>query len=152
MSHDDVIKHFPRPFVCWIHRSPVNSPHKGQWRGALMSSLICVWTNGWISNRDAGDLRSRRARYDATVMMCKVSAILFRPRCGKLLNNGWHSQVFHLQIASMQFWIVAVTFHHNCRNTLEITLSERQFIYYYVTKLSPKQTCISFLRVIQWQK
>ena len=33
-SHDDVIKwkHFPRywPFVRGIHRSPVNSPHKGQ--------------------------------------------------------------------------------------------------------------------------
>ena len=28
-----------------IHRSPVNSPHKGQRRGALMFSLICVWTN-----------------------------------------------------------------------------------------------------------
>ena len=46
-DHDDVIewKHFPRywPFVRGIHRSPVNSPHKGQWRGALMFSLICVW-------------------------------------------------------------------------------------------------------------
>ena len=39
-THDDVIKwiHFPRywPFVRRIHRSPVNSPHKGQWRGALI--------------------------------------------------------------------------------------------------------------------
>ena len=47
LLHDDVIewKHFPRywPFVRGIHRSPVNSPHKGQWRGALMFSLICVW-------------------------------------------------------------------------------------------------------------
>ena len=38
--HDDVIKwkHFPRrwPFVWEIHRSSVNSPHKGQWRGALI--------------------------------------------------------------------------------------------------------------------
>ena len=25
-----------------VHRSPVNSPHKGQWRGALMFSLICA--------------------------------------------------------------------------------------------------------------
>ena len=25
-----------------IHRSPVNSPHKGQWRGALIFSLICA--------------------------------------------------------------------------------------------------------------
>ena len=45
-SHDDVIKwkHFPRywPFVRGIHRSPVNSPHKGQWRGALMFSLMCA--------------------------------------------------------------------------------------------------------------
>ena len=48
--HDDVIKckHFPRywPFVRGIHRSPVNSPHKGQWRGALIFSLICIWING----------------------------------------------------------------------------------------------------------
>ena len=47
--HDDVIKwrHFPRywPFARGIHRWPVNSPHKGQWRGALMFSLICFWTN-----------------------------------------------------------------------------------------------------------
>ena len=37
--HDDVIKwkQFPRywPFVRGIHRSPVNSLHKGQWRGAF---------------------------------------------------------------------------------------------------------------------
>ena len=43
-THDDVIKwkHFLRywPFVRGIHRSPVNTPHKGQWRGALMFSLI----------------------------------------------------------------------------------------------------------------
>ena len=26
------------------HRSPVDSPHKGQWRGALMFSLICAWS------------------------------------------------------------------------------------------------------------
>ena len=49
--HDDIIKwkHFLRywPFVWGIHRSPVNSPHKGQWRGALMFSLICAWLNEW---------------------------------------------------------------------------------------------------------
>ena len=71
-SHDDVIKwkHFPRywPFVRGIHRSPVNSPHKGQWRGALMFSLICVWINGWVINREAGDLSRYRAHYDVTVM------------------------------------------------------------------------------------
>ena len=69
----DVIKwnHFPRywPFVRGIHRSPVNSPHKGQWRGALMFSLICVWINGWVNNREAGDLRRHRAHYDVIVMV-----------------------------------------------------------------------------------
>ena len=70
--HDDVIKwkQFPRywPFVRGIHRSPVNSPHKGQWRGALVFSLICVWINGWVNNREAGDLRRYRVHYDVTVM------------------------------------------------------------------------------------
>ena len=50
--HDDVIvtkwKYFKRywPFVRGIYRSPMDSPHKGQWRGVLKFSLICAWTNG----------------------------------------------------------------------------------------------------------
>ena len=48
---------------------PVNSPHKGQWRGAVMFSLICVWINGWVNNREAGDLRRYRTHYDVTIMM-----------------------------------------------------------------------------------
>ena len=76
--HDDVIKWklFPRywPFVRRIHRSPVNSPHKGQWRGALMLSLISVWINDWVNNGEAGDLRRYRIHYDVTVMF-----------------HGWHS-------------------------------------------------------------
>ena len=52
-----VSNHQPHwPFVRGIHRSPVNSPHKGQWRGALMFSLICAWINAWVNNREAGDL------------------------------------------------------------------------------------------------
>ena len=71
-GHDDAIKwkHLPRhwPFVRGIHRSPVNSPHKGQWRGALMFSQICAWISGWVNNREAGDLRRHRAHYDVIVM------------------------------------------------------------------------------------
>ena len=47
--HDDVIK--------WK-----------QWRGALVFSLICAWTNGWANNRDAADLRRSRPHDDVTVM------------------------------------------------------------------------------------
>ena len=45
-----------------------NSPHKGQWRGALVFSLICAWINGWVNNREAGDLRCHRGHYDVNVM------------------------------------------------------------------------------------
>ena len=43
---------FPRywPFVRGIHRSLVNSPHRGQWRGSLMFSFICglnKQSSGW---------------------------------------------------------------------------------------------------------
>ena len=72
LFHYDVIKwkHFPRywPFVWGIHRSPVNSPHKGQWRRALMFSLISAWINGWVNNREVGDLRRQLAHYDVIVM------------------------------------------------------------------------------------
>ena len=47
-----------------------NSPHKGQSRGALMFSLICVRIHGWVSNGEAGDLRRHRAHYDVIVMIC----------------------------------------------------------------------------------
>ena len=89
-SHDDVIKwkHFPRnwPFVREIHRSPVNSPHKGQWRGALMFSLICVWINDWVNNREAGDLRRYRAHYDVIVMNVPldISLPIFWYKCKSL--------------------------------------------------------------------
>ena len=69
---DGVIKwkFFPRywPFVRGFRRSPVDSPHKDQWRGALMFSLICAWTNGWTNNWKAGKFRHHRAHYDVIVM------------------------------------------------------------------------------------
>ena len=60
-------------------RWPVNSPHKGQWRGDLMFSLICAWINGWVNNGEAGDLRRHRAYYDVTVMGCHVTCSLMCP-------------------------------------------------------------------------
>ena len=48
---------------------PVNSPHKGQWRGALMFSLISDRINSWVNYREAGDLRRHRAHYNVIVML-----------------------------------------------------------------------------------
>ena len=85
-GHDDVIKwkHFPRylPFLRGIHRSPVNSPHKGQRRGALMFSLICTRINSWVNNREAGDLRRNSTHYDV-IIMWKTSVELVNPGCIK---------------------------------------------------------------------
>ena len=79
--HDDVIKwkHFPRnwPFARGIHRSPVNSTHKGQWRGALMFSLICGRINGWVNNGEAGDLRRYRVHCDVMLMFPVIPTIIY---------------------------------------------------------------------------
>ena len=87
--HDDVIKwkHFPRywPFVRGIHRGPVNSPHKGQWRGTLMFSLICTRMKCWVNNRKAGDLRRNRAHYDVIVMKCRFGSLYNRACVAGLL-------------------------------------------------------------------
>ena len=89
--HDDVSKwkHFPHywPFVLGIHWPPVNSPHKGQWRRALLFSLICAWINGWVNNREAGDLRSHSTHYDVTVIMLTVCTLLY-------LVMIWYSSVY----------------------------------------------------------
>ena len=50
-------------------------PSQGQWRGALMFSLICPWTNAWANNRDAGDVKRYRVNYDVTVMFTSNLAL-----------------------------------------------------------------------------
>ena len=71
--HNDVIKwkYFPRywPFALGIHRSPVNSPHKGKRRGALTFSVICARISSWANNREAGDSGHNSAHYDVIVML-----------------------------------------------------------------------------------
>ena len=62
-THDDIING-----NIFRVTGPLNSPHKGQWRVALMFSLICAWINGWVNNFEAGDLRRHRAHYYVSVM------------------------------------------------------------------------------------
>ena len=111
-SHDDVIKHFPRywPFVGGIHRSPMNSPHMGQWRGALMFSLICVWINCWVNNREAGDLRRYRAHYDVTVIyfICRHrdDQVRLMPDEGRFKNIYG---LLNLRVLNSNIWIKATS-------------------------------------------
>ena len=78
---------------------PITSPHKGQWRGALMLSLICPWIYGWVNTREAGELRRYRAHYDVIVMDIEsftITAWLYTSCCsqnadlnGKFLPLQW---------------------------------------------------------------
>ena len=67
----------------YARNSPVlvNYPHKGQWRRALMFSLMCVWINGWVNKRDFGDLIHHRAHYDVIVMLWRLWSV-----CGLVLS------------------------------------------------------------------
>ena len=73
-SNGNILINIPRywPFVRGIHWSPVNSPHKGQWCGALMFTLICARVNCSVNNREAGDLRRYRTHYDVIVMSHEI--------------------------------------------------------------------------------
>ena len=62
------------PFVRGIHRSPMNSSHKGQLRRALIFSSICAWINSRVFNRKAGDLIRHRTHYDVIVMSATITA------------------------------------------------------------------------------
>ena len=61
---------FSASLALCAENSPVtgDSPHKGQWRGALMFSLICALINGWVNNLEADDLRRHHTHYDVIVM------------------------------------------------------------------------------------
>ena len=125
--HDDVIKwkHFPRylPFVRGIHRSPVNSPHKGQWRGTLMFSLICIWINSWVNNREADDLRRYRAHYDVIVMVYhakwqrELYVRKYPCKCDRAHDSLWNTTAVVPQREPMlissycwcaRFWLVSI--------------------------------------------
>ena len=105
-DYDDVIKGKPFPcywpFVRLIHRSPVNSSLKGQWRGVLMCSLISAWANGWVNNRNAGDLRRHRAHYNFIIMTTR----------GPLLSRGqvWlEVKVVRITVSCLVWWIILIT-------------------------------------------
>ena len=94
----------------------VNSPrHKGQWRGALMFSLICAWINDWVNNREAGDLRRRRGHYDVKVMNINISVTLIslqNPRCSSVktkISGEIIPNLFQTYIGNAHFFLSAIS-------------------------------------------
>ena len=74
-SNENIFHVTDQSFVQGIHWSPVNSPQKGQWHGALMFSLICAWINAWVNNREAADLRCHLTHYEVIVMSSNPTTI-----------------------------------------------------------------------------
>ena len=107
---------FPRyrPSVRGIHRSPVISPRKDLWRGALMF-IWSAWLNGWVNNREAGDLRRHRAHYDVTVMHNFHTVVVLGMRLygciatcpAKMRYQNYSTEFPHLYLAT---WIFRETF------------------------------------------
>ena len=94
-KHDDVTFSASLAFVRGIHWSPMNSPHKGQWHRALIF-FICVWINGWVNNREAGDLRRHCADYDVTVVIKDIPPQFIL----KLTSNLFVAKMY----VFVQFW------------------------------------------------
>ena len=103
-------------FVQGIHRSPVNSPHKGQWRGALMFSLTQMasyaenvsiwwrhqdWTTAYTENQE---LDNRRYIWTQWIHGCSHSACIntLRPR-----QNGCYfpDSIFKWIFLNENVWI-----------------------------------------------
>ena len=109
---------------------PPPHTHKGQWRAALMYSLICTWTNGWVNNWDAGDLRRHCAHCDVTIkdntLSHSWSALIlfiatgrigcnFRSVSFKLISriNIWSDVIssdifFHVHVTNTHWWLVNI--------------------------------------------
>ena len=122
--YDDVIKwkHLLRycPFVPGIYRSPVNSPHKGQWRGAFTFSLICAGTNDWANNREAGDLSHHRVHYDVIVTVTSTLVKMWITVLSYAYLGG---------LSVMTFVVFDAVFHHeyfksicDCRRILSLCI------------------------------
>ena len=111
--HDDVIKwkHFTRywSFVRGIHRSPDDSPHKSHWRGALIFSLICAWTNGWANKGNAGDLRRHvrslwRHCNVVEIMGCRLFGVnSYLNKCWIIVKWPWEQNSTGIWIRIQQF-------------------------------------------------
>ena len=116
--HDDVIKwkHFPHylPLVMEILRSiPLTK--------ASEAELWCfLWfafrKNSWVNNREAGDLRRHRARYDAILMYllsCLIHISILRP--------SWYHMPLHGLALSFKPYLPLCKFSWFRRNLIVCT-------------------------------
>ena len=110
--------------------SPANGefPNKGQWRGALMFSLICVWINDWVNNRKAGDLIRYRLHYDVIVMQsplqlsmaCSSTMVLREEHINGSMRNCCISRALAMEMLQLctKPWIYHIQYWHKTLQNL----------------------------------
>ena len=102
-----------------IHRSPVNSRHKFQWRGALMFSLICAWINGWVNNDKAGETSSRPVWRHCNAQLNSISK-----------NDPWQSYNYG-KISIINMWRFI---YPKCNRVIQHHISGlNKMLYYRIT-------------------
>ena len=114
---------------------PVNSPHKGQWHGALMFSLICIWINGWVNNREAGDV-SVMTYVSVRWHLCietvprvtsqKYWDISFYQPCGCLFLTSYNNATME----ALHYWPLVQSIHakpNYCYDVIFITCCNMSF-------------------------
>ena len=98
--------------------SPVPGEFTAQKPVTLMFYLIYAWINGWVNNREAGDLRRHRAHYDVTVLVFCITSPVRTTVDEQVMRN---CDAF-LLLTSRSFWahngVVGCLKHHyaHCRS------------------------------------
>ena len=126
---------FSALLVICAGNSPVTGefPHKGQWRGVLMFSLICASANGWINKGEAGDLRRHRAHYDVIVMKGWWKPVSYFVMWRFVAQNPTHSFVpvySYIQICTHQFFEMFRKVMCSFRNMILCKINPKWFTVY----------------------
>ena len=87
-------------------------------------SLICAWINGWVNNREAGDLRRHCAYYDVIVMPSPYSRFACTLAAVDSFVLGWMWNVFHVEVVTLMEHK-----HRGWNNNNVICLSETRWCF-----------------------
>ena len=107
----------------------VNSPHKGQWRGALMFSFIYAWINDWVNNREAGDLRRYCGHCDVNVMKwVKDMSNIIKPQ--RNTKSASCLQLLWFAVIDINFRYIGHAFLVKCWSYVEYCVQKKWVLYF----------------------
>ena len=85
---------------------------------AIDAELWCFlwsppWINGWVNNRETGDLRRRRADYDV-IVMCKGWKQMRDgySNYGFIIRITWHNEQIKNKLTLSVYLLIAEKLHH----------------------------------------